>query len=340
MLGADDIERIGALWRPEAWPDYADAYTTVGYQHPFSYYVERVRHLGLSGELLFDAGCGAGRWSFALATVFARVVGFDFTARRIAAANWQRERFDTPSVEFIEGDIRKFPAEDGSVDAIYCNSVLIGGYPIEFILRKFLRALKPGGVCYIGLNASGYAYELSNRDDPKLADFGRRRIYNTLCRRHFSSLIGDIAPHGVLDAQARECLSRQMHPADLLSTLGAGAEQIMAAETIAADLGEAFSERLVLEMKEINEGIRRDFGDVPAGRDWEPDEMAVIARDAGFARFEWAPDGCLSLKPDGSIEKVRCAKARPPVSEFQGRLRVFEMLLWKPEEGNSDLGNL
>jgi ubiquinone/menaquinone biosynthesis C-methylase UbiE len=330
VLSANEVERIEDLWRPPSWPDSADAYTLAGFQHPFSYYVERVRHLGLSGGVLFDAGCGAGRWSFAFATVFSRVVGFDFTARRIATAKWQRERFDITCVEFLEGDIRRFPADDCSVDAVYCNSVLFGGVPIATIFRNFLRVLRPGGICYVGLNAPGYAYELAHRDDPKMADFGRRRIYNTICRRYLSPLIRDIAPGGVLNARAKACMARQMHPPDLLATLGAGSDLIMAAETIAADLGEEFSQTLISDITQISEGTRKAFGDDPAGRDWEPDEMATMARDAGFGRFEWAPDGCLSLQPDASIRKSPCAKALPSVYEFQGRLRVFEMLMWKP----------
>jgi ubiquinone/menaquinone biosynthesis C-methylase UbiE len=330
MLSAEEVARIEALWRPESWPDFADAYAINGFQHPFSYYVDRIRHLGLSGDVLFDAGCGAGRWSFALATVFARVVGFDSTARRVATANWQRDRFDISSVDFIEGDIRNFPAEDQTVDVIYCNSVLLGIVELEAIFRKFLRALKPGGICYVGLNAAGYAYELARRDDPDLADFGRRRIYNTLCRRHLSSFARDIAPGGFLNPRTRACLKRQMLPVDLLSALGAGPDQIGVVETIAADLGEAFLQTFVSDIAHLNEGTRQDFGDVVAGRDWEPDEVASIARKAGFGRFEWAPDGCLALKPDGSVQKGACATARPTVYEFQGRLRVFEALMWKP----------
>jgi SAM-dependent methyltransferase len=330
MLSAEEVERIEALWRPESWPDFADAYTINGFQYPFSYYVARIRHLGLSGGVLFDAGCGAGRWSFALATVFDRVVGFDSTDRRIATANWQRDRFNITSVEFIKADLRKYPEEDETVDVIYCSSVLLGDVALEAIFRKFLRALKPGGICYVGLNASGYAYELARRDDANLADFGRRRIYNTLCRRHLASFARDIAPGGFLNPRTRACLNRQMQPVDLLTALGAGPDQIGAIETIAADLGEAFSRTLMSETAQINDGTRKDFGDAEAGRDWEPDEMALIARKAGFGRFEWAPDGCLSLRPDSSILKGPCATARPTAYEFQGRLRVFEALMWKP----------
>ena len=70
MLSAEEVERIEARWRPRDWPDWADAYTLASFRRPFSYYVERVRRLGLSGGVLFDAGCGAGRWAFAFATVF------------------------------------------------------------------------------------------------------------------------------------------------------------------------------------------------------------------------------------------------------------------------------
>ena len=330
MLSPRDVERISALWRPAEWPDAADAYTMACYQHAFGYYVERVRHLGLSGGVLLDVGCGAGRWSFALATAFERIIAFDNTPRRLAIANWQKERFDITSVEFISGDLRKSPASDESVDVIYCNSVVTGGDPLKYILLEFFRVLKPGGICYLGLNAPGYAYELAARKDPKLADFGRRRIYNTYCRRHLSPLIGSIGPGEALNDEAKALLQRGLSPRDFLASLTARSDQVAAAETIARDLGDEFTTALLVDLAAIVAGKKADFGDREAGRDWDPDEMSVATRDAGFDRFEWAPDGHLSLRPDGSIEKGPSAGARPSWPHFQGKLRVFEMLFWKP----------
>ena len=330
MLNDSQIERIEALWSPETWPDSADSYTIGGHRYGFSYYRERLRHLGLSGGVVADAGCGSGRWSFALATRFDHVIGFDFTPRRIATAIWLKERFTIDAVEFSVGDIRKIGLERESVEAVYCNSVVFGGDPLDKIFTEFHRILKRGGVCYIGLNASGYAYQLASYADPKLADHGRRRIYNTYCQRHLAALISAIAPRGRLNGRMREHLERGMTPAEVLSALDARPDQIQAANTIAKDLGPDFTDLLGADLAGIGAGQKVDFGDRAAGRDFEPDEISVIARDAGFGRFEWAPDGCLSLQADGSVESASCPNAPPVAFEFDGRLRVFEALMWKP----------
>jgi ubiquinone/menaquinone biosynthesis C-methylase UbiE len=330
MLDPAPFERIDTLWEPAEWPAATDAYTKMGYRRPFAYYVERVRHLGLSGGLLVDAGCGGGRWSFAWATRFERVLGFDFTPRRLAAAIWQKERFDVPTVEFIAGDVRNIPVADESVDVLYCTSVIFGGDAIEPILRQFLRVLKPGGVCYLNLNALGLAYQRVAGDDPETAEFGRRRIYNSLCRRHLSPLVAAIAPGGARNEETKVRLRQETSPADLLTALNCRSDQVMVAWTVADDLGPAFTQTLLADLAAISSGMKATFGERAWGRDWEPDEMSLIARDAGFSRTEWAPDGWLSLQPDGAIEKTPCPTARPGRHLFEGRLRIFEMLLWKP----------
>jgi SAM-dependent methyltransferase len=330
MLNEEDIERIATLWVPEQWPAHADYYAIACHQSPFRYYVERIRHLGLSGGTLIDAGCGSGRWSFALATTFDRVIGFDFTPKRLDTALWLKERFDVPSVSFIQGDIRNIPADDRTADAVYSNSVAIGSVPIAKIFTECFRVLKPGGICYVGLNGPGYAHQLAKRDNPKDSTFGRQRIYNTHCQRRLASMIPLIRPRGVLNARARRCLVSGRGPAEFLRDLGAEPEQIAGAEAIASELGSEFKTILSEDLAAIIEGRRRDFSHPEAGRDYDPQELQAVARKAGFDRFEWAQDGCLSLRPDGTIQKGPSAKAKPTPGEFEGRLRVFEMLMWKP----------
>lgn len=330
MLDTGQLERIGALWQPAEWPEAIDAYTRMGYRREFGYYVERVKHLGLCGGLLVDAGCGGGRWSFAWATRFQRVLGFDVTPRRLAAAIWQKERFDVAAVEFVTGDLRNIPLAEESADVLYCASVIFGGDPIEPILRQFFRVLKPGGICYLNLNASGLAYERAKGADPAFADFGRKRLYNTYTRRHLSPLIATIAPGGAGNQAATACLQRALSPVELLTSLAARPDQTRAARIIADDLGQQFTDLLRADLVAIASGTKATFGERAWGRDWDPDEMSVTARAAGFCRAEWAPDGWLSLKPDGAIEKTPCPTARPGRHLFEGRLRIFEMLLWKP----------
>ena len=95
VLSPDELKRIEAIWQTTEWPEGTDAYAKAAFGRPFASYVERIRHLGLSGTLLIDAGCGAGEWSFAWATRFERVLGFDTAPERTSAAIFQKNRPQT-----------------------------------------------------------------------------------------------------------------------------------------------------------------------------------------------------------------------------------------------------
>jgi ubiquinone/menaquinone biosynthesis C-methylase UbiE/capsular polysaccharide biosynthesis protein len=329
VLGSDEIQRICGLWEPAEWPEATDRYTKESYRSSFESHLERVRHLGLSGGLLIDAGCGGGRWSFAWATRFARVVGFDIAPKRLATANWQKERFAASTVEFIMGDVRKIPADDESADVVYCKNVISGVIPIEPILQEFARVLKPGGICYLGMAGPGLTYERAKIANPPLAYQSRMRIYNTLCWRHLASLVGAVSPGGAWNLETAAFLQQQMSTTELLTCVKGRPDQIAVAKAIEDDLGPAFSQRLVADLAAINAGTKMRFGDRLAGRDWDVDEVSAAAREAGFRRTAWAPEAWLSLKPDGSVEKESCGEARPQSNDFEGRPRAFEMFLWK-----------
>jgi SAM-dependent methyltransferase len=332
MLSKDDIERISSLWTPSEWPDSLDAkYASVGQRNPFSYYAARVRHLGLFGDTLVDAGCGVGRWAFALATVFDHVIGIDKSAVRIATAQWLRERFAIPQTHFMIGDILQIPLGDNSVNTVYSNSVAMGGISISEIFSESFRILKPGGIFYIGLNGFGYGYRLVEHRDPSMAEWGRQRVYSTYCQSVLRSLPAKLYPGGRLNEVARAQLAAAAGPAEFLIKIGGTAAQIAAANAIATDLGPELAKQLMNEFEAITEGGQTIFSRPRAGRDYEPREIVETALLVGFDRVEWAPDGCLSLGSDGSIMKTPCPEARPYPPEFKGRLNIFEALMWKPE---------
>ncbi len=330
MLDPDQLKRISTAWRPAEWPEATNDYVKVGYRRPFGYHLDRIRHLGLSGELLIDAGCGSGRWSFAWASTFERVVAFDIAAQRIAAANWQKQRLDIPIVEFLTADLQKMPADDQSADVVYCNDAPFGPVPLQSALSEFFRVLKPGGVCFLGLSGLGLAFEEANGDNPRLTQRGRERIYQALSRRHLTRLSEKIKLGAARNLEAAEQLRRATTPSELLASLNCRPETISAAATIEKDLGPAFAERLLGDLAAIIAGTKADFGDLRGASVWDPDEVSVAARRAGFHRSEWAPGGWLSLQPDGSIDKVPGARRKTAPPLFEGKPRAFEMLLWKP----------
>jgi capsular polysaccharide biosynthesis protein/SAM-dependent methyltransferase len=330
LLTPEKLRAIGKLWQPAAWPPTTDASAVEDYRRPFDEYRDRVRHLGLCGDRLIDAGCGAGASSFAWATRFANVLGFDTAPARVAAANWQKARFELSTLAFVKGDVRSIPADDDTADAVSCNGAVFNLIAIEPVLRECSRVLKDGGVCHLGLTGSGVTYARANSGDPRLSELARKRIFNTLCDRHLAPLVRVMGPGWALNAKAAACLESGMTPTDLLTCLDCRPDQIMAARTIADDLGPVFSRRLLDELGAIIAGGKAGFGDVAAGRDWDAEEVTVAAREAGFGRIEWAREGWLSLMSDGTIEKSPCDQRRAPPREFDGRPGNFEMLLWKP----------
>jgi SAM-dependent methyltransferase len=326
MLSAAEIERIEENWNPLAWPDGAAAdYAKAMHRRPFAYFRERVRHLGLSGKVLVDAGCGTGTWSFALAGAFERILAFDYTQERLAIANWLKDRFVLSQPEFVPGDIREIPVEDGGADAVFCYSVALGSVPLAKIYAEFHRVLRPGGVAYLELNGIGYGYNLFRTKGAEKV--GADVVYNTYCQSALVAVIATIQPPGAMNAAILGVL-HEMSPLELLKVAGAGPAALAAAEAIVNDLGAG--DLLMADLSAIARGERDGFSQPSAGRGYTPDELQAISTQAGFRRYEWAHEGMLSLQADGSVRKEKCLTA-PPISapEFEGHLRRFESLTWK-----------
>jgi ubiquinone/menaquinone biosynthesis C-methylase UbiE/capsular polysaccharide biosynthesis protein len=330
LLSAEALEKASDLWQATMGPPAREAYATDAYQRPFEEYLERIRHLGLSGNRLVDAGCGGGAWSFAWATRFDHVLGFDISLPTISAANRRKERLGIASVDFERGDIRNISVADDSIDTLYCNDVISSLLSIESALREIFRVLKAEGVCYLGFTGPGSTYQRMKSGDPRVAELARKRIYNTLCKRHLTPLVSVIGPGWARNIEAAAGLRRQTPVAELLAFLGCDPDQIPVAETVSSELGEEFSSKLIDDLAAITSGAKASFGDSVGGRDWNADEVSIAAREAGFGRIECAPEGWLSLKAGGSIEKAPCESVRSRPHKFEGRHCAFEMLLWKP----------
>jgi ubiquinone/menaquinone biosynthesis C-methylase UbiE len=329
MLAQTDISQIEMKWNPESWPagagyDYARAM----HRKPYSYYRERVRHLGLSGGVLVDAGCGSGTWSFALAGVFDRVLAIDYTRERIEAAAWLKSLFLVAEPEFQQGDIRALPLADGMADAVFCYSVLLGTPPLDEIYHEFHRVLRPGGVAYVELNGIGYGYNLL-RGEGRNRSVGAGTLYNTYCQTDLQPVVASIEPGGPRNKEAIAA-AVSGSPMEILRAAEASSKVSAAGEAICNDLGGEHREIFLSDLTSIAQGARRNFSRLPAGRGYTPIELESISKGAGFQRFEWAHEGMLSLQADGSVTKAKCPTA-PPISapEFEGHLRRFESLAWK-----------
>lgn len=99
-----------------------------------------------SGEIILDAGCGAGFCTRRIAWAGAKVYGCDRATVMLNAAK-ELESLNPLGIEYINADIIALPYSDKSFDAVSCIAVLLQDDPNECLsfFKEAWRVLKPGG---------------------------------------------------------------------------------------------------------------------------------------------------------------------------------------------------
>ena len=111
------------------------------------------------GKHCLDAGCGGGRFSFAMAQMGAASVrGVDVSAEGIADASRRRDALGMSQVSFRQSSLLDLPFEDGEFDFVCCSGVLHHTVSIERGLAEIHRVLRPGGSVYLLLYGAGGLY--------------------------------------------------------------------------------------------------------------------------------------------------------------------------------------
>jgi ubiquinone/menaquinone biosynthesis C-methylase UbiE len=111
------------------------------------------------GKRCLDAGCGGGRFTFAMALMGASsVVGVDVSAEGIADANRRRHAMGADQVSFQQSSLLDLPFGNGEFDFVCCSGVLHHTVSIERGLSEIHRVLKPGGRVYLLLYGAGGLY--------------------------------------------------------------------------------------------------------------------------------------------------------------------------------------
>lgn len=128
-----------------------------------------IRDLLPAGARALEVGCAVGRSSFELARTCAEVVGVDYSATFIAAANHLRSSgfydysyplegaltmrsvaavpndIERGRVRFLQGDAQALPLDIGVFDAVVASNLICRlRYPQRFLVR-LPQLLKPGG---------------------------------------------------------------------------------------------------------------------------------------------------------------------------------------------------
>ncbi len=96
----------------------------------------------LPGEVIVEAGAGAGRFTPHAASTGATVVSIDYSDA-IDAAKRNNERF--ANVHFAQGDLRKLPLKAGVADRLFCFGVLQHTPDPDASFRALVPFVKKGG---------------------------------------------------------------------------------------------------------------------------------------------------------------------------------------------------
>jgi ubiquinone/menaquinone biosynthesis C-methylase UbiE len=110
---------------------------------------------------ILDLGCGPGTDSKLLVESGLTVTGFDLSDELLKiAAN------KNPSVEFIQGDMRKLPLSDNSFDGVFAKASLlhIPKSDMPMVLKEIKRVVIPEGIVHIAIKGGeGEQIETENK---------------------------------------------------------------------------------------------------------------------------------------------------------------------------------
>ena len=143
---------------PTLWTNKGDQLTTVGD------FLGRLPSIELlnpqAGDVVLDAGCGAGFCSRRIARLGAKVFGCDRAEKMIGQAI-RHEKEQSLGINYCSADIISLPYSDEMFDAVVCIAVLIHDSPRECsaFFTEALRVLKPGGRIIVSIMHSALYQE-------------------------------------------------------------------------------------------------------------------------------------------------------------------------------------
>lgn len=99
------------------------------------------------GRTVLDLGCGSGRWTYALATLGARVVAVDFTDAAVDITRELTKQF--PNVEVIQANLFRLPFKPAQFDFVVCWGVLHHTADTRQAFRTIAPLVRSQGILHV-----------------------------------------------------------------------------------------------------------------------------------------------------------------------------------------------
>ena len=152
-----------------------------------------------AGKRILDAGCGSGRWTYALKELGAQVTSFDQSKGALDAV--RKLVGESDQVKLEQGDLHKLPYPDESFDMVWCFGVPHHTENPLLVLNHIVRCVAPGGYIFVML----YAFPESTDAFFEQANYEewRQRMLHLDNRQKMEILINNFPEkqvHGYFDA--------------------------------------------------------------------------------------------------------------------------------------------